>query len=507
MRASTCGMLVATLVVYGCTRQQPLGPAAEAQGVQAIAADAETELQSRREDMNRLRREWPERNDIAAEIERVRSDSPLERARGAARLAEMAGPGERRDISAAVSDLILLLADDSPLLSTDVHPFRSALASTTPGHEAARALGYARPAPVEPLRAVLQKPPSDLAMAQAIAAAGSGGMQPLAGEVEGALAHPSAEVRLAAYRAMKPVAPDRGGGLLAACVPGEQELLAPLLVVLARAAPEEGMAALEQVMGDVSPSRRREAAQAIGDLGSSTQAPEFRDRFFPRLARAITAEPSAEVRERQAWALSRAREHADLAAEALLTVVRDDPVPEVRASAASTLGSLETPAGSRAEVLLAALDDDRQVQNRAVQALNRMVRDGEITPEAMPDLVPRLRERLMTALRNQEDVVSRWAGNILTRIPEPGTVDELFGLLTERKCVYEVGVALIGLAKEDPRLLPALDAVVMDETAPVGARRGLAESLRWLTAGDHGRPGDAALQWWREHRAEYLNRP
>lgn len=496
MRASACGMLVATLVVFGCARQQPLGPAAETQAVHAMRAEATPDQAAWRE-------QWSQRNDVQAEIALLKSPDPLERARAAARLRDLAGSGgDSRDISAAVPDLIAMLTDETPLRSTHVHPLRSADLPTTPGDEAALTLGSVKPAPVEALRGVLQQGPSETVLARVIRAAGRGRIEALADVVEDALDHPSGEVRLTAYWTIQSVAPTEAAAMLAASAAEEQELLAPLLVTLSRVDLEAAMAALDQAMGDPVPERRREAAQAIGDI----QAPESRERFIPRLARALSEEPSAEVRERQAWALSRGRAHGELVAEALLTVLRGDPAPEVRASAASSLGNLDTvPAELRAEALLAALDDDRKVQDRAMQALNRMVRDGEITPAPMPDLVTRLRDRIVAALTAEEDVVASWAPDILTRMPVPGTVDTLFELLAARRSVYEVARALVGLAEADPRLLPALDELIDDQAVPEEVRRALAERARWVATGESGHPDEDPLQWWREHRAEYLD--
>jgi hypothetical protein len=90
----------------------------------------------------------------------------------------------------------------------------------------------------------------------------------------------------------------------------------------------------------------------------------------------------------------------------------------------------------------------------------------------------------MVALATEEQAVSNWAARIVAQIPAPDTVDEFLRLLGERKCVFQVASTLFTLAPDDPRLVPAVDALVRDETVHDSTRRELAQRLHLLVTGE-----------------------
>ncbi|GEM_PF-6204147 len=498
-----------TVLLCGCTdRSVQVGQQAAAE-----AAGAAPVPVIQRGSVSTL--EWRARTDVAAEIERLGSEDPWERAQAAARLGELASEPRENvhgDLLSAFPHLLALLSDDTPLLGC-IGPLRSAILDTSPGREATLALRALsrHDLDVGPVLDALWTAKTSFHrrnLAEVLGyIADEGALQPLIG----LLGDPDADVRTSA------------AGALAAL--GSASTIEPLLEAHADGRLDDltSVNALGQFLASDERARdvvievsrageddaRKAAVTALnrfGLLAMDSSDPQA-EVILSAVLDALRTDPNEEVRAAAA-PFTRPHLRRDLDQEmmdALLGALQGDLSPVVREAVLERIAASKRVASGDA-VLLALQDGDASVREKALSLAREVLGSTELRAAGLaglhdPDACARsAAARLLGHASGGPDVREALLEAILSDPDEEVRVMACY--------------SLAGLVRDsrDYRIQTecarALDGLVLDETTP---KRLRSAALLVLLTAVEGPPPDGPnpdsidrRQWWGETRGRYF---
>ncbi len=213
-------------------------------------------------------------------------------------------------------------------------------------------------------------------------------------------------------------------------------------------------AKLIEALHSPDPAVRRDAADALGDIGGEAKE------AIPALIAALK-DQDVGVSLSAAGALKRIGEEAREAVPALIAALKGRDV-DVRSYAATVLGSIGGKAKEAVPVLIAALkDQDVVVRSSAARALGNI---GGEAKEAIPALIAALKDQDVDVRRSAADALGNIGGEAKEAVPA------LIAALKDQDVVVRQRAAnalgdIGGQAKE---AIPALIAALKDWDADVG---------------------------------------
>ena len=494
-----------TVLLCGCTdRSVQIG--------QQAAAEAATLPVVRRHSPSTS--EWRARTDVAAEIERLASEDPWERAQAAARLGDLVSErpeNVRGNLLSALPHLLALLDDDTPLLGC-VHPLRSAILDTSPGREAVLAFRSLsrHDLDVRPVLDALQAAETPFHrrnLAEVLGCiADEQALQPLIGLLDNA----DAEVRTAAAHALAVLeSASTITPLLEAHADGRLEDITGVNALGRFVAADERVRDLVIGVSRAGEEDAREAAvtglNRFGLIAMDSSDPQA-EVILRAVLDALRTDPSEEVRAAAA-PYTRPHLRRDLDEEmiaAMLAALQSDPSPIVREAVLERIAAGKRVASDDA-VLLALQDEDASVRERALNLAHEVLMFSELHSAGLaglsdPDACARcaaarllghvsgreVREALLEAIRSDPDEEVRvTACYSLDRV-----VREFSDYRIQSECAR------------------GLDGLILDETTPERLRS--AALLVLLTAVEGPMPDGPnpdsidRLRWWRETRGRYF---
>ena len=511
------------LIISGCAdRAAPVEQPAEAQV--APVADTPVAAQTQQSPATRAirlsSREWQARLSVSAEIERLTAEDPVERARAAARIGDLASSSYADRVEGdpldALPHLISLLDDETPIPGgANVHPNRAAILPTTPGNEAVMAivaLSYGRQLDVGPVLEALVDASTAFERQNIARVLTRIPDERSIGPLVKLLDDPDAEVRAAAAAALAALeSKETIDPLLAAYEVGridtltavkslgqlanEDDRVLDLMIETARTGDEdERVAAVEPLM------------YHAWDIYSVDRSDPRTERIINVVLETLRTDPSEEVRE-AALPSSRShfrREVDEALIEALLSAIRSDPSPRVRMGALRKFNESKRMAAD--EAVLIAYDDEHPGVRRWAFDVGRTIYDSEhhegpgIDGLEDPSWEVRVAAARMLGEGSGQDVRDALAETIVTdgnedvRCWANYSLQSVLRKFSERKIQWE-------LAQE-------LDPVIMDTGESDRVREATAHTMLVSVEGPYPDPGPDdmdVIQWWRDHRDDFVD--